>query len=423
MVFKSIKKAVAGLSANENGNISILISGSMTLMLLVASIAIDMSTLTSKKQRMQGKLDAATLAAAKAHYVDSLSKKDAKALADSMMKEFTENGDLKCAPVKLDSGSATSKCRGFTQPIMSKLVGKDKLKYSISSSAVAGAGQKYEVSFVFDISSSMVKNVPALEKALNTFISDELFKTGKKDDAVFSLIPYGGSVAFAPSFSGWLQPSERADFSGCFLPHATDSEREFEGDPIERSAPNFYNKNNGNPNCPDQSMAAQFFLEESTSEAVSLVNNIKLSQGTASNEALMWGYRSLLPEMQGVLDDGSSFPRDFDDNHKKVLILMTDGKPQNVRWRVPKGTDNGDDGLEPMERFQKMCKHIKSEGKDIDLYTIGFGAVGNGKAKELEGFLSDCTMGEGKFLSAQRKNLSKVISAILAEQMDVRITN
>lgn len=411
---------------NNDGNFSIMFGMLSLLFAIAVSVVFDFSVLSSKKLSVQDRMDAAALAAAKLIYVNRKSKREGQALVNDMLDDLITGESLRCEPIEAADNEVKINCQGSVKTIMPGVVNRGKMDYQILSSAMAGDGKKYEIAFVFDISSSMDNSVLALQDALDDFVNNQLFSATPTTDAIFSLIPYGGSVAFDSSFSRWLDPvtglSLTPSYTGCFMPEATDLSQPFTGDATQRAARNHQNRRTRNYVCPDPSMAARFFVEETTSSVTTMVNNIKLSQATGSDVGLVWGYRSLLPEMRGILDPASPFPRDFDENHKKILILMTDGAPTNVRWRDANGRRLPVSGPDGFGRFKNTCDAIRAENKDIDIYMIGFGRANSGSRTDFRSFMEDCTMGDGQFVSARSENLSDILASILTREMDLRIS-
>ncbi len=276
-----------------------------------------------------------------------------------------------------------------------------------------------EVSLVFDISDSMEASgsIPALERALERFVDNPVF-TSANENAVFSLIPYANSVAFSNVHTSWINPIGGYDYSptfqGCFMPDFADINTIFDGQPIAYAAPQRFN-NHGSPLCPSQNMAAQFFISDSR-DVISMVRNIESANGTGTNEALTWGYRSLIPSSAGAFAGNTKFPRSFSPENKKILILLTDGKPVNKMWLEKEKLESE----ESEEMFHKTCETIKSSGHELDVYMIGFGTLKR-SGKDLKKLLEDCTLGRGYFISANQQTLGDTLSDIISGYNNVAL--
>jgi len=80
---------------NPDGNIAIIFAICVTILAVTISLAIDISTVTSKKSNMQDKIDAAILAATKLVFLDNKSEKEGQAVFDEMLQPFLSDGTLR----------------------------------------------------------------------------------------------------------------------------------------------------------------------------------------------------------------------------------------------------------------------------------------------------------------------------------------
>jgi len=402
------------------GNIAVMFAVMVSVLLLGIAGAVDFSSLFNEKQKAQNVVDSATLAATKAIFINDASPEKAQKLVDEILADHVASFNLSCNSINIDRNKAIVdiECDGQYELTFGGIFGKSQLGYKVASAAASQKQLKYEVSFVFDISSSMQKSgdIPTLEQALDIFVSNRMFKPAN-DNNVFSLIPFGGSVAFDTSFDRWLAPGQV--FEGCFTPATTDVSHSFSGANVEQAGIRSYAPM-GDPFCPEFTMASQFFVNDK-SQVDAMISNIQPSHGTSTSEGLMWGYRSLLPSLQGKFDTSKAdFPRDFTPQNKKLLVLMTDGQPWDTNNSTsPVGRDNSLGRIDSKNHFAATCAFIKAQDQDIDIYTIGFGEAAN-PANGVANLLSDCVTGGGAYYSADRDSLSSVITTILQLPTDLR---
>jgi len=424
MIIKNKLKSVWARYVKEsNGNVAMMFAIFMVVLILSISVSFDVSNAVSKKGNAQDNLDAAVLAASKLVFMENGTEKDAQALIDGMLAPLLSKG-LKCKPLQILNKELSINCRGQSKSIFPSLSGKDELPYGIHSSGTSGI-PNIELSFVYDISNSMTKSqLKALERSLEDLIANKVFAYND-DSAVFSLIPFANTVAFDLSYDKWLDPFNGLDitpnFVGCFTRATTDITVPFTASEI--AAPkDIQTKSKLQEACPSQANAARFF-NKTKAPIQSMIKGITTTHGTGTSDALTWGYRSLHPEMRGVLTDSPIFPRDFSENNRKILVLLTDGKPFNRSWTKAEKKNSKKPGDAGFEEFVKTCNYIKSQGEAIDIWVVALGNFINGSGYDLRGAFTDCTSGNGQFIEADKKTLSASISSALNIEDSVRLTN
>jgi|GEM_PF-3708677 len=425
-MFLWFKEKVFLFRKNKDGNMAALLSLSVVVVMFVIGVAIDISTAASKKQTMQDNIDAALLAAASRIYYTGAKKRDGQAIINDMLKEHLTRGGLNCQPIKVKKNTINLNCDGDVPTLMPKIVGKKKLSYKINSTVVAETPGNTEISFVYDISNSMRgRKLRSLEKALKNFVSHEVF-TASNSSTIFSLIPFANTVAFDLSYDKWLDPvdglSLTPNFTGCFTRETTDVNRPFTGRDTEISAP--LKRPRGKHNaCPPQSMAARFFNKDRR-PIKSLITNLQPTFGTGTSDAMVWGYRSLHPDMRGIIDDNTSYPRDFHAKNKKVLILMTDGKPFNDFWTDgPRKKGIGNKETQSIRKLVETCDYIKAKNEPIDIYVVALGDFITRSGKDLRTVFKNCTQGDGHFTTTGSRKLSETITSIISQDKVLRISS
>jgi len=418
-MLKRIKFITKSYTQSTQGNFAILGSIVILVVILAVAVALDSASAINSKQKTQDKLDAATLNIARYLQDDGVSLDDVQTMFNNILSQEISTFNLDCTPVRISDGILKTSCSGTEKSSFTGVTRRAELPFKIASAATLTrtSTNMLEVTFAYDISASMETQrlIGPLEKALEDFTQHKTFDDN--DNAVFSLIPFGGGVVFGPSFANLLSADVRGDFQGCFEPKPIRTQSDLLDLGPSNLQPIVRRSNiagSGRPFCPDPKMSPRFFLE-TPADARGLIKNIISSQGTHSSEALVWGYRSLHPSMRGVFSRSHrNLPRNFDEDNKKVLILMTDGKPLTT------GQLEGGRRLSVEERrqisarkFADTCRAIKAASDNIDVYTIGFGRAARSGGEDLREFLENCTKGDGVFVPATERNLISVISDIL----------
>jgi len=404
----------------KRGNISILAATLFSVAALGVAVSIDIGTAISSKSKTQDQLDAAVLNVTKFLSDEDNTLEEAQKTFNLVMREDVAAYNLQCDPLSKTVDVVSTNCRGASTSFFGRVTKKEVLPFTISSAAtVTGSGEEtnLEVTFVYDISVSMRNAglLPPLEGALQNFTQHSAFSDNS--NAKFSLIPYGGGVIFDSSMANLLAASDRSRFQGCFTPQTITSSAQLldvSSGALEAAYRSENINSAGDPICPDASMTSAFFKEDA-SQVTTLTRNLIASQGTNSSEGLVWGYRSLHPSMRGVFTStDSKYPLEIKSENKKILILMTDGKPLNSGNLDGKKITNVDERRAISARmFEDTCRAIKASSDNIDLYTIGFGKATSTGGEDLREFLEDCVKGNGKFSPATEDSLSSVISEIL----------
>ncbi len=413
---------------NDRGNISIFFALSLFAIAMAVGVAFDFNAQISQKNEAQDRVDAAVLAAAidlNLQAMQSNSRKQSisstKWVSEHVTPFFNGSSSIICGNLILTSQDVSLRCQGTIQSAFGGLTRRDRLSFTVDSTVKLAQKKNVEIALVLDISDSMQASgsLRTLELALQDFINQPIFDANT-DKAALSIIPYANSVAFKPDMAKLVSPifgySLTPTFNGCFMPDTGDITIPITGAAIHTAAPPRVS-NKGNPFCPSQTMAAEFFVTDTRSLRLKL-SNISSANGTASDEALAWGYRALLPSMQGIMSKSRTFPRPYNSDNKKIIIFFTDGKPVHKQWVGKIKTDSA----KSEQKLLDTCNFIKSSGNDIDLYTIGYGTLAR-NGTDLAKLLGQCVNGQGYFVNANKANLSQVLLGLIPPVQDMAITH
>ena len=148
------------LGQDRSGHIAIIFALCIIPVVSIAGFAIDFSLLSSNKNKVQRAVDASVLAGARAMQAGKTQQEIRNVMYDYMrgQSQTSSNNGYNCYSmnVQFPQGSqdiaASITCE--QSATLMQVVGKDKLKFGVSSTSTWGIG-KLDVAFMFDVSGSM----------------------------------------------------------------------------------------------------------------------------------------------------------------------------------------------------------------------------------------------------------------------------
>ena len=298
------------------------------------------------------------------------------------------------------------------------------------------ASPRQEISMVLDVSQSMIganklTNMIAAAKDFVTTLSP--FETGS-GYRIINIVPFANRVNLGLSYSHWLDPTATAaPFDGCI---ELENNHRFLMDNIPSRGPgamipyrNTIRDNSGtkNPPIPDKprcvganSEVSLFGTDAAT--LISKIDNFEVGYGTATDEALQWGWRTLSPKWRPHFNGPKTFPKDYNARNQKIIVLLTDGQifRQELNPPYPAVTDKHKRILTADADFNKVCDDI-DDTTDIKVFTIGFNLGAADPA--LRTALQDCASNGGSYFDASTTNIGETFRTIAAEIQNLRLTN
>lgn len=398
---------------NESGQMAIMFALGSTMLFAGVGAAISMSDLHTQRSNLQSHADIISLASAKMLTEGRKGKLKAKQYLNEYNSSELQSHETCKAKLSVTTVTSTINCEGNMKNLFASFVGKDSLKYSVTSTATMAVPKANEISSVFDISESMHgREIKDLKDGLRALINSDAFT---HQESRLSLIPFAATVRLSDSFQSKVaSPSGFAAsggiYNGCFEPRATDLNTDF------KTASNFIllpstGINVNRRYCPPAEMTPIYHTNPKTSEVRQLIRNIDTTWGTGSSDALMWGYRSLTPDMRGVLSDNHNYPLSSSESIKH-LIFMTDGKPSPGRTNMTK--------QEARERFDEFCEKIPFEANNIHVHMINYNSNLSGVGIQR---LKNCVSGSGKYYEVNVGELPSILNDISGQAEELRISN
>lgn len=405
--------------SDTSGSIAIMSAFAVPVMLIVIGVAVTFTQADNQKVTLQGHADLMSLAIAKLESVGD--KKGAQ-------KYFTEYTATQLAPtetcrLKINKNPVTAvvSCAGHVDSFVSGLMSKSMLDYSVASTATVSLPEPHEVSFVFDVSDSMAgQEILDLQASLKTLVESDLFEA---DDSRISFIPFANTVRLDNRIESFVTNGTGYDrsggvYNGCFDREMTDPNVNL------KSNPTFPLVNTalttGRIVCPHERMTAVFQKRTDDWGIRDLIeNDLELSYGTGLSDALVWGYRSLDPDMRGILSSDNKYPLPSNDDSSKHLILMTDGRPFDVPWTGPR--EGRSIQISSLARFKEICEGLDFDGKNINFHFINYS--NRNLSNEQRTIYQNCVSGEGQFHNVATGDLEDVIGKIASQASPLRISN
>lgn len=148
----------------------------------------------------------------------------------------------------------------------------------------------------------------------------------------------------------------------------------------------------------NQNLAPMLFGSNQSAQFNAAIDAMQPGGYTRTNVGMLWGWLSLAPTWRGTWDGAGTLPRDYDENNKKFIVMITDG--ENTVY-LQQSNDVTDDNARTLE----VCSAAKSNG--IVVYTIGLGPSVNSS------LLTNCATDPGKYFYAPTSSqLAGVFQAI-----------
>lgn len=413
----NFRMKISRLLSETSGNVAVMGAIAAPIALMGIGAAVSMADLSSHKSNLQNHADNMSLAIAK---LESASKGRE---ASSYFERYTSShlkDDEKCEyKTNFSPFETTVSCSGEIPSFMAGVLNKKTLPYHVVASAAMEAANIVEVAFVFDISESMVgQELKELEDSLKVMTASALFQAEKSR---LSYIPFANTVRLDDELEDFVTPGTGfaktgGVYNGCFDRQATDPDVDLTSNPsfpLVNAA-----LSNGRVVCPDKKMTAVFHKKANDREIQDMQGELEIAFGTAMSDGLVWGFRSLDPDLRGILSSESQYPLDSSSFSTKHVIMMTDGRPYDRPYSGPGG--GAVTQKISLDRFKSVCKKLPFEEKRINFHLINY----NNKklsSEHLDVF-KGCVSGVGQFHDVKVGELTDIVELITGQLSDLRLT-
>lgn len=403
---------------DTRGTMAMLFATTMTVVALAVGGAVDYGLAMKVQSRMNGAVDAASLAAAK---LLSSGVTDRTRLAAEAQKSFdanfadeTAHGNA-AAPLAVTADDASGLVKVTTTAAVGtnflKLVGMDAITVrSTSSSAIDG--DTVEVALMFDTTGSMADRTTdgkvkmTVAKAAAADLVDTLFAaaSGGDDRIRIGLAPFAAGVnagAYASTVSGGASAAcvrERVDAS------YNASDVSGRAKPFRPAA-----------SCPRVAVVP---LTADAATVETAIAGLGTGGTTAGHLGTLWAEALLSPDWADVFPSGRAGRAYAATANRKIAILMTDGL-YNTFDGVSRGsaaaTASADAAL-------AACGAMKAKG--VTVYTIGFDLGTQAAAKTLLTACASTVDGKAAFYDAEdAAALTAAFADITASILRIRLSS
>lgn len=458
----------------KEGSISLLAALTFGILFVASGIAVDYSDAIRIKKKLQTVVDAATLSVAKV----SMNGTDRSPLfresIEAQLMSLGLDADISLleltAEETLNSVDLSTRVGVDYHNVMLSGFGLNFQDIQVTATA-SHVTSNLEIALVLDISSSMWgSKLTSLQDATRSFLQDVMFDdTGAQDDRVaVSIVPYGGGVLLPSdlqsnvSLDSTNQPLfDRSAWTGCIQYKAADfndgllelggayevstsgsgNNQDDEnaagssGGPTitytgrYEPVPHHWKWYNGNWWCPKAGNEIMP-LTTNYNRLLQTVDQFALSDGTGSDQGVLWGYKMLSPKWRGQLTNlEPNLPANYDEtNTTKVMIVMTDGgitkqfKPNDADLQSsqpPYRTySQGYYGKSAATGyFGSICTQAKEN--NIVVYAIGFDVPNTTQLAHL----TSCATTQNHYFTPDNNGLGEAFDAIATQLNEPRLTS
>lgn len=410
---------LASFARAEDGSVAVIFALIMLMLCLFVGAAIDIGRWLHARQQTLAAIDAAVLAGGRMLQLDPRNESDAIGAAMKYYSANTVNRipllseNVSFSPTN-DKTAFTGSNDALLETVFLKLAHIDTLPLRLSSKAQIGNPESsVEVSLILDMTGSMAgRKLEALKEAATDLVTIVLGR--ERGDARVALVPYSNSVnvgSYAELARGAIasgtcsnpgckkfrfkNPQGQTpthDISSC-VSERVGVEAYTDASPsVARVGTNYPSSNNP---CPSTELVAL------TTDRASLEGKIRAfraSGSTGGHIGIGWGWYVLSPRWSGVFS-GDNAPSAYgDEKNKKIAVLMTDGEYNSsycngvISQDSTSGSGSASDHINcnapnghSFNQSKSLCASMKRAG--IEIYTVGFDVVDDGRAREL---IADC---------------------------------
>lgn len=400
---------VARFLTDRRGAVAMMFGLAILVLVGAIGVAVDSARGYTAKSKLQGAVDAAALAGAKAHtqYQDNASD-EARMFFDSNYADDFMGGRVVDFDATVDENSENMVVQASVMipTTFMQVFGIDQLSMR-SEAQVSAAHTNLELALVVDVTGSMNWNdsdgavkIESLRTASRTLLSTIYGDATSLPGVYISLVPYRAAVNIGHRPS-WLTGYSASDYQpdswrGCVLARAAPGDQN--DDPPRGSGrftpyfwpdgtawnwwpPVTFDASGPNWFCPINEITS-LTDQRGTIEAGITALDARSGGGTQTSTGLVWGWRTISPQWKGLWHGPTpnDMPLDYEEpDLVKAVVFMTDGIA-DIGWELMAygflsegnlGTTN--EALAEAEintRLGTICEAIKAEG--VQIFSVMF---------------------------------------------------
>ena len=421
---------------DTQGSTIIVVAVALFMILGVASLSIDALYLYVLKDRLQTTADVAALAAvqdiedqdeAKATAIEYATKNmdtddhgEVLSLGDVVIggwdpdtRIFTPNADpANAVRVTTRRDQVNNNPAGL---FFARVLGRDEVDLSAQATA-AFEPRKVELAMVLDNSGSMDMFGGSMQYLIDAAdqLLDMMFQgESTLDESRISIVPFRALVHLGTGHADWLSGAAPGTWNGCFLarfePVGGGPYRLTDSPPADVPFDPAPDTTTSNRNCSVQMVAT----EDDRDVLDTAMNALGAQYQTDMYEAMAWAWRALSPRWRGVWSD-PDFPKDYDDEWRKVAIIVTDG--WSSPWMSPYNESTHD------QLIPNVCEDMKAE--EIEIYVVWMDKNSNAKVAARPYYEQCASDGGHHFADAQSQaDVDAAFSEIARRILEPRLVN
>ena len=404
---------------SEEGAIAIIFALSISVLVMMAGLAIDVGRVMHASAKMTTALDAAALSAAKSMREGGLSDDDIKQIAERYFQlnfagsgvNYTVTGDLGVA-INRDANSIELNISGQVPTLFARIAGIEQFTVPRTATALYESND-VELALQLDVTGSMAgRKLADLKVAVKDLLDIMLPDEGTPNKVRVGPAPFSAGVNAGP-YAASVTNGRATD--GCVYERRNLADQASEAPATGAMALKARSDLTGRSiqSCP--SNARIVALTESKSTLWSEVNSYRDGGTTAGHLGTAWAWYLVSPEWS-TLWPTASRPAPYRDGKTiKAVVLMTDGSYNTIG-----GISSGDTSATARQVSRiavETCEAMRAQG--IRVYAVGFQAP----TAALETLRSCATNASSFFDASNGDQLRNVFRAIATELNNLRLSS
>lgn len=404
---------------SEDGAIAIIFALSMSVLVMMAGLAIDVGRVMHASAKMTTALDAAALSAAKSMREGGLSDDDVKQIAERYFQlnfagsgvNYTVTGDLGVA-INRDANSIELNISGQVPTLFARIAGIEQFTVPRTATAVYESND-VELALQLDVTGSMAgRKLADLKIAVRDLLDIMLPDEGTPNKVRVGLAPFSAGVNAGP-YAAAVTEGRSSD--GCVYERRNLADQTSEAPAVGALALKARSDLTGRSIQPCPGNSRIVALTDSKSTLWSEVNAYRDGGTTAGHLGTAWAWYLVSPQW-ATLWPTASRPAPYRDGKTiKAVVLMTDGSYNTVG-----GISSGDTSATARQVSTiavETCEAMRAQG--IRVYAVGFQAP----TAALETLRSCATNASSFFDATNGDQLRNVFRAIATELNNLRLSS
>lgn len=404
---------------SEDGTIAIIFALTISVLVMVAGLAIDVGRAMHAASKMASALDAAALSAAKSMREGGLSDEDVKRVAERYFHlnfvgtgvNYTVTGDLEVA-INRVTNSVELNIAGEVPTIFARIAGIERFSLPRSASAVYESND-VELALQLDVTGSMAgRRLADLKLAVRDLLDIMLPDEGTPNKVRVGLAPFSAGVNAGP-YAAAVTDGRASD--GCVYERRNLADQPSEAPAVGPLSLKARSDLSGRSiqSCPTNAQIVA--LSDSKSMLWSKVDAYRDGGTTAGHLGTAWAWYLVSPEWASLWPTDSR-PAPYRDGRTiKAVVLMTDGSYNTIG-----GVSSGDRSATAEQASTiavSTCEAMRAQG--IRVYAVGFQAP----TAALETLRSCASSASSYFDATDGDQLRNVFRAIATELNNLRLSS